>query len=91
MPTVVARMPVTISAVCTVWARTSATKPAAANTVPSSAKRCAGCGGAGRPDNAATMGSLAAARAGHHDAASAVRTASAAPTNTAHHGSANGS
>ena len=39
MPAVVARMPATISTVCTAWARINATNPAAARTVPSSAKR----------------------------------------------------
>ena len=63
------RMPATISPVCTVWARISETNPATARAVPSSANRWAGCGGAGRPDNASTMGSLATARAGHHEAA----------------------
>ena len=87
----IATMPPTMSTVCTAWARISETKPAAARTVPSSANRCAGWGGAGRPDRAATIGSLATARAGHHDAASAVMMARTTQAITAHQGSASGS
>ena len=65
--------------------------PPPASSVPSRANRWAGFGGAGRPDSAATIGSLAAVRAGHHDAAMAVRIARIAPATTAHQGSANGS
>ena len=64
------------------------TNPAAASTVPSRAKRWAGCGGAGRPDSASTIGRRATARAGHHDAASALRMARITLAITAHQGSA---
>ncbi len=45
----------------------------------------------GRPDNAATTGTRAAARAGHHAAINDVTNASTRPSTTANHGSASGS
>ena len=74
IPAVVARIPAMISAARWVCDNTRHTKPPPASAVPSSANRCAGCGGAGRPDSAATIGILATPRAGHHDAAIEVST-----------------
>ena len=85
-PAALARIPVTISTVCRGSPARAGRSPSTASAAPSSANRWAGCGAAGRPDRAVTIGRRAAERAGHHEAASAVRIASPAPASTAHHG-----
>ena len=60
--------------------------PSASSAPARSADRCAGRGAGGRSDSAAVTGTRAAARAGHHDAAVAVDTASNIPTTTSHQG-----
>ncbi len=92
MPAVVARMPLTMSTVCTAWARISETKPACREGGAEQREavrrlRRGGATGQRRDDRAVAP----TVRAGHHDAASAVRIARTAPAITAHQGRANGS
>ena len=76
------------SGVCRAVARTrGSTTPAARRTPPRPANRCAGLGGAGRPDSAATIDARAAARAGHHAAdAPRSRPRATIAATIAHHG-----
>ena len=66
-----------------------ATVPRPTSAPATSADRWAGRGAGGRPDSAATTGRRETARAGHHDAAVAVQTASTIPTASTHHGTSN--
>ena len=59
--------------------------PTASRTTPAPANRCAGLGGDGRPDSAATIDDRAADRAGHHAATTAVTTARTIAAAIAHH------
>src|SRR5438477_12438984 len=60
--------------------------PTSTMSPPAPAKRCAGLGGAGRPESAVTIDDRDAERAGHHAAAAAVRIARAIAAAIAHHG-----
>ncbi len=53
---------------------------------PGRTLRCTALGGAGRPDSAATTGTVATVFAGRRDASTDVAIASTTPSANAHHG-----
>src|SRR3954468_12487124 len=67
------------------------TVPAAMKATDNNADRCTRVGRGGRPDNADTVGTRDAVRAGHQAAPAAATTAKAMPISTSHHGTLKGS
>lgn len=90
IPKVVATVPAMMRNAFGFWslgcANARQPSPTASKPAPAPAKRCAGLGGDGRPDNAVTIDDRAAARAGHQAAATAATTARTIEAAIAHHG-----